>query len=163
MTQNSSQTTPQNFGCVQVPRNLEISIPSPDSDRVIAIRWADWKRLERSLADASAPPKDYSSLHSALFGFSGSAWLALIPLAITKDLPSWVFPSSVALAVASLFCGIFVVVLSRDQRNTRKTMMTALLDDVKEIGGRFTFGETTGQELTGSAVVDLPTRAASIR
>lgn len=162
MTQNSSQITTPNSSCnsgsVRVPRNLEISIPSPDSDRVMAIRCTDWIRLERSLTDASAPPKEYSALYGVLFGFSGSAFLSVIPLTITKDLPPWVLSSTIALVVASLFCGIFVVIISRDQQIIRKTMMTALLEDVKEIGNRYNRESTEGEQIMNSAVYELPDR-----
>lgn len=160
MPQSSSPITTQNplchTGSVQVQRNLEISIPSPDSDRGMAIRCADWKRLEKNLAYVSNPPKDYSALYSALLGFSGSAWLSLIPFAITKNLPAWVMPSSIALAATSLFCGIFVVVLGRDQRKTRKTMLTALLDDVTEIGSRFAIGPTPDRQIIDASENKLP-------
>lgn len=163
LNNDTIQSPFQDAGCVRVPMDRKISIPSPDSDQEMAIRCADWKMLERRLAAASDPPKDYSVVHSALFGFSGSAWLSLIPLAIIKDLPAWVMPSSIALAVSSLLCGIFAVFLSRDQRRIRRTIMTGLLDDVKEIGARFTFGQTASQELTGSMVVDPPSQTTPIR
>ena len=128
-----------NVGCVQVQRNQEIAFPSPDSDRGIVIRCDDFKRLKRSLTNASAPPKDYSALASGLLCFSGSAWLSLIPLAITKGLPAWVLPSDIALAGASLLCGIFVIFLGRDQRKSRKTMMSDLLENFTEIENRYRF------------------------
>jgi hypothetical protein len=159
LNQDGIQNSSYEAGCVQVQMDRKISIPSPDSDREMAIRCADWKMLERRLTAASDLPKDYSTLYGILFGLSGSAWLSLIPLAITKDLPAWVLPSYGALAFASLLCGIFTVFLSRDQRRTRRTMMTALLDDVKEIGGRFTFGPTQGQKTIDATVLELPNRA----
>lgn len=131
------QSSPCNVGYVQVPGNRTISIPSTDSDREMAIRCADWKMLERRLTAVSDPPKDYSTLYGILFGLSGSAFLSLIPLAFAKDLPAWVFLAYTAFAIICLFCGAFTVFLSRDQRRTRKTMMTALLEDVREIGNRF--------------------------
>lgn len=143
-----------NAGYVQVPRDRKISIPSPDSDLEMAIRCVDWKRLETRLTAASDPPKDYSTLYGTLFGLSGSAWLSLIPLAHTKDLPAWVLPSFSAFAIACLFCGIFAVILSRDQRKTRKTMMTALLDDVREIGSRFTPEPQPDDQTTDATVVE---------
>src|SRR5208337_2696939 len=86
---------------VRVNRDRTISIPSPDSDREMAIRCADWRMLERRLTvAASDPPKDYSTLYGIFFGLSGSAWLSLIPLAIIKNLPTWVLPSYIAFAGA---------------------------------------------------------------
>lgn len=148
-----------NAGYVQVPRDRTISIPSPDSDREMAIRCADWKMLEKRLIAASDPPKNYSTLYGIFFGLSGSASISLMPLAITKDLPAWVLPSYIAFAVACLFCGIFVVIYSRDQRKTRKTTMTALLEDIKEIGSRFTAGSTPDGQIIDETVVEDSNRA----
>jgi hypothetical protein len=148
------QYSSRNAGCVQVKMDRTISMPSPDSDRAMAIRCADWKMLERRLnAAALDPPKDYSTLYGIFFGLSGSAWLSLIPLTIIKDLPTWILPSYIAFASACLFCGIFVFIFNRDKRKTRKTMMTALLDDVREIGSRFTPGPTQGEQTTDATLV----------
>lgn len=163
LNNNTIQSSMHDAGCVRVQTDRKISIPSPDSDREMAIRCADWNMLERRLTAASAPPRDYSSLYWFFFGLSGSAWLSLAPLAITKDLPAWVLPSYGAFAVTFLVCGIVTVFLSRDQRRMRQTIMTGLLEDVKEIGGRFSFGQTAGEELTGSTVVELPDRTAPAR
>lgn len=155
------QISSHDAGCVQVRMNRKISIPTPDSDREMAIRCADWKMLERRLVIASDPPKDYSSMYWFLFGLSGSAGFSLIPLAATKDLSAWVLPSFGALTVVFLLCGIFAAFLTRDLRRTRKTIMTTLLDDVKEIGARFTFEPTQSQGNVDPTVVELPNRAIS--
>jgi hypothetical protein len=161
LSQDIAQSSSVNAGYVQMRRERTISIPSPDSDREMAIRCADWKMLETRLTAALNPPKDYSALYGTLFGLSGSAGLSLIPLSITKDLPAWVLPAYGAIAVACLFCGIFTVFLSRDQRKTRKTMMTILLDDVREIGSRFAPGPTQGEQNIGAIVVEVSNRAGS--
>jgi len=157
MTERSSQITTQNpmrdAGYIRVPRDLNISIPSPDSDRVMAIRWADWKRLERSLTNALDPPKDYSTLYGVFFGLSGSAFLSLISLAIIKDLPAWVLPSYIGFALIPLACGILTVYFSRLLRGTRRTMITDLLEEVREIGKTFSPGPTQDGE-----IIDVPNR-----
>jgi hypothetical protein len=117
----------------------------------MAIRCADWKRLKRSITEASDPPKDYSTLYGIFFGLSGSAWLSLIPLAIIKDLPVWVLPVYIAFAVTFLICGILTVYFSRVLRGTRRTRMTALLEDVTEIDKGFPSDPTQdGQDINGS-------------
>ncbi len=134
---NVMQDLSNNAGFVQVQRPRTISIPSPDSDREMAIRCADWKMLEKRLTATSNPPKNYSTLYGTLFGLSGSAVLSLIPLANTKDLPAWVLPSYGAFAFTCAFCGIFTFFLTRGQQKIYKTTITDLLDYVKEIGSRF--------------------------
>ncbi len=161
LNQDIIQSSSVNAGSVRVRRDRTISIPSPDSDREMAIRCADWKMLEKRLTTASDPPKDYSTLYGTFFGLSGAAWLSLVPLAFTKDLPTWILPAHTAFAVACLFCGIFTVVVNRDQRNTRKTMMTALLDDVKEIGNRFTPGAIPGGQISDATVIEASNRVDS--
>lgn len=137
LNQDVTRSPCLNDGCIQVQSDRRISIPSPDSDREMAIRCADWKRLEKRLTDLSDSPKSYSTLYGILFGLSGSAGLTLIPLGFTTDLAAWVLPLYGIFALGSLFCGIFTVYLSRDQRRTRQSMMTTLLDDVRDIGNRF--------------------------
>jgi hypothetical protein len=148
-----------NAGYVQVPRDRTISIPSPDSDREMAIRCADWTMLERRLSSLLIPPKDYSNLYSALFGIGGSALLYLIPLAFTKDIPAWVLWLYGTFTAIFLLCGAFTFFLSRDYRNTRNTMMTALLEDIKEIGSRFTPGSIPGGQIIDETVVEDSSQA----
>lgn len=146
LIQGMVQDLSRNAGCVKVTRDLQISIPSSESERVMAIRCADWKRLDKRLEDAVVIPTDFSTLYGILFGLSGSAWLAVIPLAHTEDLPAWVLPTSIAIAFGTFILGCFVVCFSRVQRKTRKTMMTTLIDDVRDIGSRFTEESTGGGE-----------------
>jgi hypothetical protein len=136
-----------NGGLVNVKRELQISIPSPESERVMAVRCADWKRLERGLNCVLDIPTNFSTLYGVLFGFGGSATLAIISLTYIKDLPAWVMPTFIALSVAFLFAGGFVVFFSRIQRKTRKTIMTNLLDDVRDIGSRYALEPTKGGEI----------------
>jgi len=151
-----SQT--QHSSTLQVATQRNISMPSPDSDREMAIRCADWKRLERSLTQASDPPKEYSTLYGILFGLSGSAGLSLKPIAMSKDLPTWVLPAYIAFTVACLFCGIFVVFFSRGQRKTRMRLISDLLDDVREIGSRFVPPETQDGQIIDTEEHELPNR-----
>jgi hypothetical protein len=153
-----SQTPTPSTGCLQVAAQRNISIPSPDSDREMAIRCADWKRLERGLTQASDPPKEYSTLYGILFGLSGSAGLSLKPLAMTKDLPNWVLPAYIVFTVACLFCGLFVVFFSRGQRRTRMKMISDLLDDVREIGSRFVPPEMQDGQIVDAEEHELPDR-----
>lgn len=143
-----------NAGYVQVQRDRTISIPSPDSDLEMAIRCADWKMLERRLNSLLVPTKNYSNLYSALFGIGGSALLYLIPLAFTKDIPAWVLWLYGAFTSIFLICGAFIFFLSRDYRKTRNTMLTALLEDIKEIGSRFTQGLPQGGQIIEATVVE---------
>jgi hypothetical protein len=153
-TRSNQDIGPSNDGSIRVQREQTISMPSPDSERGMFIRFVDWKKLETRLTAAIETPKDYSTLYGILFGLSGSAFLSLMPLGITKDLPAWVLPAYSIFAVASLFCGIFTIILSRDQRRTRKTIITVLLDDVKEIGSRYTTTPTQNEQVTDPKVVE---------
>lgn len=157
LNQDVPQSLSRNTGLVQVRRDREISIPSLDSDREMAIRCADWKMLQKRLTAATALPKDYSNLVSALFAIGISAFLYLIPLAFTKDIPSWALWAYGAFAATFSLCGIFAFFLSRDYRKIRKTIITDLLDDVRDIEGRFTLGPTPGRQSINASEHELPT------
>lgn len=124
-------------GCLQVQRNVRISVPSPDADREMIIRWEDLNKLKRGLTDALNIPTDYSALCGLFFGFSGSALLACISLSFAKDLPSWVMPTSVALVVGSFLFGCGTMYFSRELRKIRRKTISNLLTDVEEIERRF--------------------------
>lgn len=149
LNQDGIQSSSSIDGNLRVRRDLEISIPSPESDRLMSIRCADWNMLQRRLTAASDSPKDYSTLYGTLFGLSGSAFITLIPIGMTKDLPSWIIPAYWIFAFAFLFCGIFTVIISRDQRKLRKTAMTNLLEDFKEISERYTLTSIQGEQIIG--------------
>ncbi|WP_153306304.1 hypothetical protein [Desulfatiglans anilini] len=122
---------------IQIERNFQISIPLSSSERGIAVRLSDWKRIKRDLIKASTPTKSYSPLYSALLGFSGSALLSVFPHAIIQDLPAWMLPTSIALVFAPLLCAFLVIYLDRDLRSRHKSMIEELLADIDEIGSRF--------------------------
>ncbi len=141
MTERSNQNLIQppilNAPSVRVRADRTISISSPDSDREMAIRCTDWNRLEKRLARSSDYPKDYSTLYGIFFGLFGSACLSIIPLAITRDLPPWVLPLYIVFTAACLFGGIFVLVFDKKVRIMQRTIVADLLEDVREIGSRF--------------------------
>jgi len=146
-------------GCLEVPDKRTISLPSPDSDREMAIRCSDWKRIERGLEDALDLPTDFSTLYGILFGLSGSSGFSLIPLAMTKDLPVWVLPAYIAFTSAFLFCGVFVFFFSREQRKKRKKMLSDLLEHIKEIGDRFAPTSNQDRQNICAEEYELPNRA----
>lgn len=137
LNQDGIQSSSVSPGSVQVRRDQIISIPSPDSDREMIIRWSDFNNLKRGLTDALDIPTDFSVLYGLLFGFSGSASLACISLTFTKDLPTWVMPTSIALAVGSCLVGCVIFYFSRIFRKIRRKTISNILDDVKEIERRF--------------------------
>ena len=94
-------------------------------------------KLKRGLIDALDIPTDYSVLYGLFFGFSGSAVLACISFTFSKDLPPWVMPTSIALAVGPFLFGCFTVYFSRAFRKIRRKTISNILADVEEIERRF--------------------------
>lgn len=141
--------------CLQVPRNVSISVPSPEAIREISIRWMDLLKLKRGITDASEIPFDYSVLYGIFFGFGGSAILACIPLAVTKDLPAWVIPTSIALAIGPIVMGCLTLYFSRILQRSRGKTLANVLADVEEIEQRFqSTQQTQPQPVQGRNFLD---------
>lgn len=163
MTERLNQDVMQGLsvdgGCMQVNRHVIISTPSPDSVREMSIRWTDLNKLKRGLTDALDIPTDYSVLYGLFFGFSGSALLACISFTFSKDLPSWVMPTSIALVIASFLFGCGTVYFSRVLRKIRRKTISNLLADVEEIERRF---ESAQQgNIIAAEEYELPNRATT--
>jgi hypothetical protein len=149
-----NQNEIRNVSSVKLLRDREISIPTPDSEREMAIRCIDWKRLEKKLGRIGDTPKDFSVLYGIVFGFCGSAALTIIPLMLTKDLPAWVMPTYIIAVIASFLLGCFIFYFNRIQRNTVKTTISDLLEDVKDIGSNFPLEQIQNGEIIDTAVVN---------
>src|ERR1039458_3546992 len=65
-----------------IRREDPLVVPPQNSDRRIAIRVSDWRRIKANLSRAAEPTPDFSGVYCALFGFSGSALLSPIPRAL---------------------------------------------------------------------------------
>jgi len=164
MAERLNQDVIQGSSCspefvLTVDRKRSISLPSPDSDREMSIRWSDLNNLKRGLTDALDIPTDFSVVYGLFFGFSGSALLACISLAFIKDLPPWVMPTSIALAVGSFIFGCGTVFFSRILRKIRRKTISNILDDVKEIERRFPEESAQQGEIIDAENYELPNRA----
>ena len=120
-----------------IRREDPLVVPPQNSDRRIAIRVSDWRRIKANLSRAAEPTPDFSGVYCALFGFSGSALLSAIPIALAHGLPAWVVPLHVCLIVFSSLCGWVMVRLSKHVRKFRRSSIAGILADVKEIDRTF--------------------------
>jgi hypothetical protein len=116
-----------------IRREDPLVVPPQNSDCRIAIRVSDWRRITAKLSRAAAPAQDFPGVYYALFGFSGSALLSAIQIALARGIPAWVVPLHVCLIVFSSLCGWVMVRLSKHVRKFRRSSIAGILADIKEI------------------------------
>ena len=116
-----------------IRREDPLVVPPQNSNCRIAIRVSDWRRIKAKLSRAAAPAQDFPGVYYALFGFSGSALLSAIQIALARGIPAWVVPLHVCLIVFSSLCGWVMVRLSKHVRKFRRSSIAGILADIKEI------------------------------
>ncbi len=67
--------------------NQIIMVPSPQRERRMAIRYLDWLRLRRNIAQVRDSDTWLSKAYSVLFGISATSFLSIYPLTVLSDLP----------------------------------------------------------------------------
>ena len=96
---------------LNVTSKHQITLPSTESEKRIAIRFIDWNRLKRYIDEKQESIFNLSIPYSILYGVSGSAGLSLIPLFFSTGLPSWTIPLYICITLFSLLCAIIFNIL----------------------------------------------------
>jgi len=110
-----------------------VSLPSRDYERMIAVRIFDWKRLKNNIEKLLSYDSDLSTIYSILFGISGSAGLSIIPIYMTNDLPSWITPAYIIVFLFSLFTAIIFFYLDIKARDKLLKDKKLVVEDIESI------------------------------
>ena len=116
-----------------VTQRVAVSVPSPDSERRMEIRCADWERIKSAIYEVSHPISWLSRASSIFFGISGTAGLSIIPLTSSQGLPPWVIPTYICSLVFTLILGVVFLVLDRQGRARRKSDLLKIKKDMESI------------------------------
>lgn len=125
-------------GSLNYTRTDSVALPQSTAEKRLAIRMLDWERLKRHVAKCRANQEsDLAGWYFFCFGFSGSAFLTIIPLELSEKVPSWAVPSYLAAAIGSLVLGIALVVVHRRSKKERADRIEELNIDMGEIEAGF--------------------------
>jgi len=124
-----------NAPCIR--RNDPLIVPPQSSDRRIALRVSDWHRIKARLSGLARPVPDFAGVYYVLFGFSGSALLAALPIAVARGLPAWVLPLFLCLFLYSSLSAFLLVRANKHVRTAHQSTIAEILADIKEIDRTF--------------------------
>src|SRR5437870_5803539 len=94
-------------------QSTQIAVPTPTTEARLAIRRSDWNRIRRNVLRFKEPQLNLPVWYSICFGFAASSLVSIAPIAVTKDLPTWVLPSYVFATFFSLILGIILARLNK--------------------------------------------------
>ena len=115
-------------------RTDSVALPQSDAEKRFAIRMSDWERLKRQMSKCG---DDYglnlSGWYFCSFGIAGSAFLSIIPLSLSKEVPYWVVPLYVCVGIFSALLGGALLHVSRRAARERKSRLEEIGIDMGEI------------------------------
>lgn len=126
-------TNKQPSSDLKFTREQQVSLPSPDSERLMAIRCTDWERLKRGISQVSHPISWLSTASSICFGIAGTAGFSIIPLTSLQGLSPWVIPGYVCSFVATLILGVVFLVLHRHSYAERASHLSNIETDMESM------------------------------
>lgn len=144
MNENQSGSNPPTMELKDrmiVHRSTQIALPSPESYREMTIRQDDLIRLKRNLKQLAGFKKNFTALYGVMFGIGGSATFSLGSLWNVTNLPTWVFPTHVVVAIAAILFGLFVVYVQATMKTQYKISVENIILDIEDIEKRFTQNE----------------------
>ena len=118
-------------------RDETIAVPSRGRETRMAVRRKDWERIKRRISKAVEPAPGLSVVYSVLFGIAATSGYSTGPIAISKNLPSWVTPLYVCVSIFSFFCGCVFVFLDRKFRSERKSELEDIEADMDDVEAMF--------------------------
>ena len=118
-------------------REVPVSIPSPDSERRMEIRRADWDRLKRRLSRLSHPIPKLHLVYSVLLGIASTASLSIIPLSKSQGLPVWVIPLYWCVTIFAFICAIVFIFIDRKVQSATSSGASDIEEDMEEIEKAF--------------------------
>jgi len=127
----------RNNSVIEWERAEKISIPSPDLERRIAIRYIDWSRCKRKIMRIKAPIPRLHLVYSGLFGISASSVLSIITHSGSENISPWILPLYSCIFFFSLVCAIVFVIVDLKLRERRKSDLEELSEDMNEIESTF--------------------------
>ena len=74
--------------------------PDPSEARLV-IRRADWQRIRAALNGISSARPNLGVWYALSFGVAGATGVSILPVAAARDLPAWVTPMYVCVALSS--------------------------------------------------------------
>jgi len=122
---------------MQVDRSIKISIPSPEQDRMIAIRNFDWERIKGRVSQMSKKNVSLSVWYQSLFGSAITSGLSIWPVSITKDLPPWVISLYIIFTFGCLLMGGILVWLDRKLGLSTTTEAQNITSDMDKVESLF--------------------------
>ncbi len=133
--QNIQQSQPDN--ALNWKHEESIAVPSPDQEKRMAVRIADWDRIRDRLSQISDPFAWVPIIYSILFGVAGTSGLSIIPICLTENRPAWVIPLYIIITFLSLFTGSAFVAIYRIFLRKRKSGTTGIVKDMDSIEAMF--------------------------
>jgi len=118
-------------------REEVISISTPDRERRMGVRCADWERIKSRISKVSRPIPWLSVAYSVLLGVFATSGLTIVTLTSTQGLSSWVVPVYACVCVSSLLLAIVLIILDRNIANKGKSDMLDIKSDMESIEKMF--------------------------
>ncbi len=126
---------------IKFTREERVSVPSPDSERRMAIRCADWDRIKHRLSQVSDPIPYLRVIYSVIYGIAASAGLTIIPLARTEGLLPWVIPLYSCISFFGFLCASIFVIVDRRIHSVRTSQLLDITKDMDDIEKAHKVGE----------------------
>lgn len=118
-------------------REEKIAVPGDASERRYAIRYSDWSRVKRNVAQLTNRPKNLPIWYGVLFGVAGSAGLSVVPVAAAQGLPTWVTPFYFPVFLFSLITGGVLVWLERTMTVQYGAQAESIQEEMADIEAMF--------------------------
>jgi hypothetical protein len=116
----------------------QIVFPSPDRERRLLIRTADWKRIKDCASEAAGSSRGWLLMvASALYGIGATAGLSMIPLAGVREVAPWIMPLYACIAFFSLLTAVVFTAVDCRSRSQEKRWAERLKQDMLDIESLF--------------------------
>jgi hypothetical protein len=92
---------------------MEQGRPEDNLEPRVVVRRSDWQRIKGALASVSAARPNLAVWYALAFGVAAATGASVLPVAAARDLPPWVTPMYVCVALSSGIVGGVLVWLER--------------------------------------------------
>ena len=110
----------------------------PSNDGCYSIRKFDWNRIKRKVVCTGEKKfLDFKLWYSIFYGVGTSAGLSIIPIAFTKDLPSWTTSLYINVTFFSFLVAIVFTFMNSKFSKNRELDITEIKNEMEEVEKMF--------------------------
>lgn len=124
-----------------MPADIQIrpdyTVYEPKEQRIYPIPEPDWDRLKRLIRRISPRDQLWQNLASACFGVCGSAILTFIGFLTASGLPTWVFPTTGAVAISGGILGAAFLKFDSQIEEYQRASSKDVIEEIELIEERY--------------------------